>query len=93
MGANRSIGVYQPRSRRGQIGDAFESFRTWLKNLLSETLWRGCGLALLLVAHGRGGHRLPHRGGGVRLGVGAQVDHGVPGATIPRRVGPGFTGC
>jgi DNA segregation ATPase FtsK/SpoIIIE, S-DNA-T family len=50
MGANRSIGVYQPRSRRGQIGDAFESFRTWLKNLLSETLWRGCGLALLLVA-------------------------------------------
>jgi S-DNA-T family DNA segregation ATPase FtsK/SpoIIIE len=50
MGANRSIGVYQPRSRRGQIADALQSFRVWLVDLIAETLWRGLGLALLLIA-------------------------------------------
>ena len=50
MGANRSIGAYQPRSRRGQIADALESFRNWLGDLVSETLWRGTGVTLLLVA-------------------------------------------
>jgi S-DNA-T family DNA segregation ATPase FtsK/SpoIIIE len=50
MGANRSIGVYQPRSRRGQIVDALQSFRMWLVDLVAETLWRGLGLTLLLIA-------------------------------------------
>jgi S-DNA-T family DNA segregation ATPase FtsK/SpoIIIE len=50
MGANRSIGVYQPRSRRGQIADALESFRAWLKIFVAETVRRGLGLALLLIA-------------------------------------------
>jgi S-DNA-T family DNA segregation ATPase FtsK/SpoIIIE len=50
MGANRSAGVYQPRSRRGQIADAWESFRVWLMDLLAETLWRGLGTGLLLIA-------------------------------------------
>ncbi|HXJ01644.1 MAG TPA: DNA translocase FtsK 4TM domain-containing protein, partial [Micropepsaceae bacterium] len=50
MGANRSIGVYQPRSRRGQIADAFTAFRDWLRTLITETLWRGFGLGLLLIA-------------------------------------------
>jgi S-DNA-T family DNA segregation ATPase FtsK/SpoIIIE len=50
MGANRSIGVYQPRSRRGQIADALQSFRAWLTDLVAETLWRGLGLGLLLIA-------------------------------------------
>ena len=50
MGANRSVGVYQPRSRRGQIADAFDSFRVWLLDLLTETLWRGLGALLLIIA-------------------------------------------
>jgi len=50
MGANRSIGVYQPRSRRGQIADALENFRAWLKIFIAETLRRGVGLALLIIA-------------------------------------------
>jgi len=50
MSAQRSIGVYQPRSRRGQIADAIASFRVWLKNLVAETLRRVLGLALLILA-------------------------------------------
>jgi S-DNA-T family DNA segregation ATPase FtsK/SpoIIIE len=50
MGVNRSVGVYQPRSRRGQIADAFAAFRDWLRRLITETLWRGMGLTLLLLA-------------------------------------------
>ena len=50
MSANRTAGVYQPRSRRGQILDAVASFRAWLTELLAETLRRLFGVALLLVA-------------------------------------------
>src|SRR5579871_368187 len=50
MGANRSAGVYQPRSRKGQIADALNSVRVWLIDLLAETLWRSLGIALLVVA-------------------------------------------
>src|SRR4051812_37694235 len=50
MGANRSAGVYQPRSRKGQIADALNSFRAWVIDLLAETLWRSLGLVLLVLA-------------------------------------------
>src|ERR1051326_4114630 len=50
MGANRSAGVYQPRSRKGQIADALNSFRAWVIDLLAETLWRSLGIALLVLA-------------------------------------------
>jgi S-DNA-T family DNA segregation ATPase FtsK/SpoIIIE len=49
MSANRSTGVYQPRSRRGQIADALASFRDWVRDLVAETLWRSLGLLLLLA--------------------------------------------
>jgi S-DNA-T family DNA segregation ATPase FtsK/SpoIIIE len=49
MSAQRSAGVYQPRSRRGQIADAIASFRDWLRELVSETLRRALGLVLLLM--------------------------------------------
>ena len=50
MGANRSAGIYQPRSRKGQIADALSAFRSWAVDLLAETLWRSLGIALLVVA-------------------------------------------
>src|SRR5258706_2855758 len=49
MSAQRSAGVYQPRSRRGQIADAIASFRDWLRELVAETLRRALGLALAIV--------------------------------------------
>jgi DNA segregation ATPase FtsK/SpoIIIE, S-DNA-T family len=49
MSAQRNAGVYQPRSRRGQIADAIASFRDWLRDLVAETLRRALGLALLLM--------------------------------------------
>ena len=49
MSAQRSAGVYQPRSRRGQIADAIASFRDWLRELVTETLRRALGLALVVV--------------------------------------------
>src|ERR1700704_1298687 len=49
MSAQRSAGVYQPRSRRGQIADAIASFRDWLRELVAETLRRALGLALVIV--------------------------------------------
>ena len=50
MAANRSAGVYQPRSRKGQIADALNAFRGWFVDLLAETLWRTLGIALLVLA-------------------------------------------
>jgi S-DNA-T family DNA segregation ATPase FtsK/SpoIIIE len=50
MSTQRSAGVYQPRSRRGQIADAIASFRDWLRDLVAETLRRALGLALVIVA-------------------------------------------
>src|SRR4051812_33785267 len=50
MGANRSAGIYQPRSRKGQIADALSACRNWLIDLLAETLWRSLGIALLVIA-------------------------------------------
>src|SRR5712691_9961836 len=49
MSAQRSAGVYQPRSRRGQIADAIASFRDWLRELVTETLRRALGLALVIM--------------------------------------------
>ena len=50
MSAHRTAGVYQPRSRRGQIADALASFRDWLRNLILEALWRTLGVALIVLA-------------------------------------------
>ena len=50
MGANRSAGIYQPRSRKGQIADALSAVRNWLVDLLAETLWRSLGIVLLVIA-------------------------------------------
>src|SRR6202171_2136718 len=50
MSAQRSAGVYQPRSRRGQIADAIASFRDWMRDLVAETLRRALGLVLVVLA-------------------------------------------
>src|SRR5258705_2572093 len=50
MSAQRSAGVYQPRSRRGQIADAIASARDWLRELVAEALRRALGLGLAMVA-------------------------------------------
>jgi S-DNA-T family DNA segregation ATPase FtsK/SpoIIIE len=50
MSGHRSIGVYTPRSRKGQIADAVASFRAWLSELVAETARRSIGLVLILVA-------------------------------------------
>src|SRR5258707_2738659 len=49
MSAQRSAGVYQPRSRRGQIADAIASIRDWLRELVAEALLRALGLVLVIV--------------------------------------------
>src|SRR6476619_1490504 len=50
MSANRSIGVYKPRSRRAQFADALASFQLWLKDMVLETLRRTVGVLLILFA-------------------------------------------
>jgi len=50
MSAQRSAGVYQPRSRRGQVADAIASFRDWMRELVAETLRRALGLVLVVLA-------------------------------------------
>jgi S-DNA-T family DNA segregation ATPase FtsK/SpoIIIE len=50
MSAHRTVGVYQPRSRRGQLADAIASFRDWLRDLVAEGLRRALGLALIALA-------------------------------------------
>jgi len=50
MSGQRTIGVYQPRSRRRQAAEAIASFRDFLVELLAETMRRAIGLALILLA-------------------------------------------
>src|SRR3989440_9114245 len=49
MSAQRSAGVYQPRSRRGQVADAIASFRDWMRELVAEMLRRALGLVLVVL--------------------------------------------
>src|SRR5207249_10775391 len=49
MSAQRSAGVYQPRSRRGQVADAIASFRDWMRELVAEMLRRALGLVLVAL--------------------------------------------
>ncbi len=53
MGANRSIGVYQPRSApradRGCVANAFRALAE-TRFPFAETLWRGLGVGLLIIA-------------------------------------------
>jgi S-DNA-T family DNA segregation ATPase FtsK/SpoIIIE len=50
MNAQRSVGVYQPRSRRAQVADAFSALRERTYALLGVTLWRLGGASLLAVS-------------------------------------------
>jgi DNA segregation ATPase FtsK/SpoIIIE, S-DNA-T family len=50
MSAQRSVGVYQPRSRRAQITEALAVLRQRIYVLLASALWRLLGVALLAVA-------------------------------------------
>ena len=50
MSVNRSVGVYQPRSRRAQLAEAIADFRAWIAHLMAETLRRGLGLGLALLS-------------------------------------------
>src|SRR5579864_1035063 len=50
MSSHRIAGVYQPRSRRGQIADAFASFRDWVLGLVAEAICRVFGLAIITLA-------------------------------------------
>jgi S-DNA-T family DNA segregation ATPase FtsK/SpoIIIE len=50
MSAQRSVGVYQPRSRRAQITEALAGLRQRIYVLLASALWRLLGGALLAVA-------------------------------------------
>jgi len=50
MSMHRTVGVYQPRSRRTQFADTVASFRELLFGFVSETLRRSLGLVLMLAA-------------------------------------------
>jgi DNA segregation ATPase FtsK/SpoIIIE, S-DNA-T family len=50
MKSHRMAGVYQPRSRRGQIADAIAWFRDWVSGLVAEIFRRAFGLALIFLA-------------------------------------------
>jgi len=50
MSSHRTAGVYQPRSRRGQIADAVASVRDWISGVIAETVCRVVGLALIALA-------------------------------------------
>jgi S-DNA-T family DNA segregation ATPase FtsK/SpoIIIE len=43
-------GVYQPRSRKAAFSEALVELKAWLRHLMSETVRRGFGIALLLGA-------------------------------------------
>ena len=47
---HRSVGVYQPRSRKAQFAEAVEEAREWLAQLFRQTLLRVLGLGLILGA-------------------------------------------
>ena len=50
MSAQRSVGVYQPRSRRAQIAEALAGVRQRITDILASALWRLLGGGLLAVA-------------------------------------------
>ena len=50
MSAHRSLGVYQPRSRRGQMADVLTNARDTLLRLLREAALRAAGVALIGLA-------------------------------------------
>ena len=50
MSARRSVGVYQPRSRRAQIADALAGLRQRIYALLASAVWRLVGGGLLAIA-------------------------------------------
>ena len=48
--SRRSVGVYQPRSRRAAFSDALSTLRAYVLQLLSEAFRRTLGLALMITA-------------------------------------------
>jgi S-DNA-T family DNA segregation ATPase FtsK/SpoIIIE len=50
VGVHRSVGVYQPRSRKAQFAEAIEEAREWFAQLVRQTLLRILGLGLLVVS-------------------------------------------
>ncbi len=51
MSASRRIaGVYQPRSRRAALAETLADFRAWLNHMMSQTVRRGFGIALIFAA-------------------------------------------
>jgi S-DNA-T family DNA segregation ATPase FtsK/SpoIIIE len=50
MSMHRTVGVYQPRSRRTQLVDTIASVREFTVGLVSETLRRALGLGLMFFA-------------------------------------------
>ena len=50
MSMRRTIGVYQPRSRRTQIADIVASGRAFLSGLVLDTVRRALGVCVVIVA-------------------------------------------
>jgi S-DNA-T family DNA segregation ATPase FtsK/SpoIIIE len=48
--SRRSVGVYQPRSRRAALSDALSTLRAYVLQLLSEAFRRALGLTLMIAA-------------------------------------------
>ncbi|HEY6578695.1 MAG TPA: DNA translocase FtsK 4TM domain-containing protein, partial [Rhizomicrobium sp.] len=48
MSRTRSIGAYQPRTRRGAIADALDELRRAVRDFLVTVVYRGAGAALFL---------------------------------------------
>ncbi len=50
MNAQRSVGVYQPRSRRAQLAELFAGLRVRIYAFLGVALWRFAGGSLLVIS-------------------------------------------
>src|SRR5262249_54475120 len=50
VGVHRSVGVYQPRSRKAQFAEAVQEAREWFAQAIRQTLLRVLGLGLLIGA-------------------------------------------
>jgi S-DNA-T family DNA segregation ATPase FtsK/SpoIIIE len=50
VGVHRSVGVYQPRSRKAQFAEAVQEAREWFAQAVRQTLLRVLGLGLLIGA-------------------------------------------
>src|SRR5918992_849466 len=48
--SRRSVGVYQPRSRRAAMSEAIAAFRDYVAYLIREAIHRGFGLVLMFCA-------------------------------------------